>query len=202
MIVDVRDYTLLPGTRDKLVERVETLFMDEQERLGATFLGSFCDADLPERYVWLRAFPDLDTRKQVLIEFYERGAMWKQNRDEVNAWFVDTDDVLLVRPIGELAAPASGASVVAMLQRLEHRPLTDGEAAAARRDVPAAIRAAGGRVLAMFATDPVENNYPRHPIRSGEHGLIWFATFAELPSIALPAVLVRRLLPIPRSRLR
>lgn len=202
MIVDLRDYSLAPGTRDNLVERFEALFMDAQERLGATMLGAFRDADLPDRFVFVRACPDLPTRQRVLTEYYERGEQWQENKAEVNSWIVDSDNVLLMRPIAELAPPATGVSVVGMFQRLEHRPLTPGEAELATRDVPRAIQAHGGRLIATFATDPAENNYPRHPIRAGEHGLIWFATFPQLPMIALPTVVQRRLLPISRSRMR
>ncbi len=202
MIVDLRDYTLAPGTREQLVDRFERLFMDAQEQLGATMLGAFRDADLPDRFVFLRACPDLPARQRILTEYYERGAQWQANKAEVNSWIVDSDNVLLTRPISELAPPATGASAVAMVQRLEHRPLTADETAAASREVTRAITTAGGRLLATFATDPAENNYPRHPIRTGEHGLIWFATFPELPMIALPVVLLRRLLPIARSRMR
>jgi hypothetical protein len=58
-------------------------------------------------------------------------------------------------------------------------------------------------VLVTFATDPAENNYPRHPIRTGEHGLVWFATFAgPVPPLALGAVTLRRLAPARTSWLR
>jgi len=202
MIVDLRDYTVAPGTRDLLVERFERLFMDAQEQLGATMLGAFRDADLPDRFVFLRACPDLPSRQRILTEYYERGAQWQANKAEVNSWLIDSDNVLFVRPISELAPPASGTSSVAMLQRLERRPLTPGEVELAAGAVTRAIAGAGGRLLATFATDPAANNYPRHPIRTGEHGLVWFATFPALAELAVPTVLCRRLLPIARSRMR
>src|SRR5882724_1518171 len=114
MIVDLRDYTLAPGTRDKLVERFERLFMDEQERLGARMLGAFCDLDRPERFVFLRGCPDFPERKRILTEFYERGAMWQEHKGEVNSWLVDNDNVLFLRPVSEFGPPATGPSVVGM----------------------------------------------------------------------------------------
>jgi hypothetical protein len=200
MIIDIRDYRVVPGTRDLLIERCETLLWDEQERLGAKFLGGFRDADDPDRFVFVRAMPDLDTRKRVLTEFYSDGEMWRTNRDEVNTWIADSDDVLLVRPVSEFAAPATGPSVVGMFSRVGKQPLAD--AAAARREVEAAITSAGGRLLVALETDPAENNYPRHPIREGEHGLVWFATFAAYRPLSVPSLAQRRLLPIASSRMR
>lgn len=202
MIVDLRDYTLVPGTRDRLLERCEALFYPEQERLGATILGAFADADDERRLVWIRATPDLDTRKRVLTAFYADGEMWRQHREEVNSWIVDSDDVLLVRPVGELAAPATGPSVVGMYTHVRREPLPVGEAAALSRQVEEAVRAASGRLLVTLETVDVENNYPRHPIRVGEHGRVWLASFREQRSLGIPAVVERRLIPIPSSRLR
>jgi len=206
MIVDLRDYTLVPGARVKLVERFEGLFLDEQERLGARILGAFCDADDPDRFVWLRGCADLPARRRILTAFYAEGEMWKQHRDEVNSWFIDTDNVLLLRASAEWAAPASGESRVGMYSHLCDRPLSGDEIAGLGRDVADAIAAAGGRSLVTFATDPAENNYPAHPIRTGEHGLVWFASFAAgAPArLDLPATIVaqRRLVPTARSRMR
>src|SRR5262245_17786884 len=199
MIIDIRDYRLTPGNRDLLIERCETLLWDEQERLGAKFLGGFRDADDPDRFVFLRAMPDLDTRKRVLTAFYSDGEMWRTNRDEVNPWIAHSDGALLGHPLSEFAAPATGPSVVGMYSRVGKQPLAEPEAVRAR--VEAAIIDAGGRLLVTLETDGAENNYPRHPIREGEHGLVWFATFAAYRPLAAP-VHQRRLLPIAHSRMR
>jgi hypothetical protein len=202
MIVDLRDYTLLPDKRAALVERFEALFMTEQERLGTRMLGSFLDADDPNRFVWLRACPDLETRKRVLTAFYADGAMWKEHRTEVNSWFVDTDNVLLLQPLGELAPPGTGDSTVGMYTFVGPNPLPATTVEDLRRMIGARITAAGGTLLATFATDPVENNYPNHPIRTGEHGLVWFASYATYKRLDVPSVQQRRLIPTTRSRMR
>jgi hypothetical protein len=202
MIIDLRDYTTAPGKRDQLIERCEALLFPEQERLGATFLGAFRDADDPCRFVYVRGMPDLATRLRVLTAFYTDGEMWRRNRDEVNSWLVDSDNVLFVRPISELAPPATGPSVVGMYSHVGRQPLPEPHAAELQREVAAAIAVAGGRALVTLATDPSENNYPRHPIRTGEHGLIWLATFPRHRPLDLASITQRTLLPTAGSRLR
>jgi hypothetical protein len=198
VIIDLRDYTTTPGSRDALIERCETLLFPEQVRLGATFLGSFRDADDPDRFVWLRGMPDLETRARILTAFYTDGEMWKANRAEANAWIADSDNVLLVRPIAPAAA-AGDATEVGMYTHLEAAPLTLQASAELQRSVGEAIAAAGGRLLLAVATDPAENNYPRHAIRTGEHGLVWFASYRPL---GLAGITERRLVPTAHSRMR
>ena len=192
MIIDLRDYTTTPGNRDRLIEQCERLFFPEQERLGATILGVFRDGDDPNRFVWLRAMPDMETRKRVLTEFYTDGTLWREHRDEVNSWIADSDNVLLVRPVGEIGPPATGESIVGMYARIGEAR-TGNEASGT---VPDAIAAAAGRLLVTLVIDPAENNYPRHPIREGLRGYVWLATFAPNAEVE------RRLLPTPTSRLR
>lgn len=202
MIVDVRDYHVVPGKLDTLIERFEGVFLDEQERLGAQILGIFRDADDPDRYVWLRACADLPARLRLLTDFYSDGEMWRQHRDEVNTWFIDTDNVLLMRPVTSWGTPSPAPSVVAMYSYLRKEPLPAAVTAELARVVPAAVAAAGGHLLVTLATDPAENNYPRHPIRTGEHGFIWFATFPSHQRLGLDGITERHLIPTARSQMR
>lgn len=179
MIIDLRDYTLEPDTRDQFIERCETLLFPEQERLGATILGIFRDADNPNGVVWLRAMPDMAERKRILTAFYSKGEVWKANRREVNSWIVDSDHVLLVKPVefkpvSDLVTPTTDDSIVVMYTCLKQEPINVAEEL---DDVSGAISAAGGHLLVKLETDPSENNYPLHPIRTGEFGFVLFASF-------------------------
>jgi hypothetical protein len=42
-----------------------------------------------------------------------------------------------------------------------------------------ALTAAGARVLGHYVTENSANNYPRLPVREGEHVSVWFAAFAD-----------------------
>ena len=201
MIIDLRDYTLKPNTRDRFVECCETVIFPEQERLGATILGMFRDAQRPNRVVWLRAMPDMAERQRILTAFYAHGEVWRANHREVNSWLVDSHNVLLVKPVSELMAPATDDSVVAMYTRVSQEPLSPVEEC---DDVSRTVTRVGGRLLAELATDPSENNYPRHPIRTGEFGFVWFATFdpERYQPLGIPSVEERKLVPTQQSRLR
>ncbi|WP_332663067.1 NIPSNAP family protein, partial [Aeromicrobium sp.] len=59
-ILELRQYTLKPGTRDGFIERFEREFQDTQEAVGIRVIGTFVDLDDPDRFVWFRGFPSLD----------------------------------------------------------------------------------------------------------------------------------------------
>jgi hypothetical protein len=75
-VVEFRQYTLHPGRRDDLIGLFERELIEPQETAGMALVGQFRDADDPDRFVWLRGFPDMKTRAEALGRFYY-GPMWK-----------------------------------------------------------------------------------------------------------------------------
>lgn len=98
-IIELRQYTLHPGRRDELVELFEREFVESQEELGARIVGTFRDVGDPDRFVWVRSFPDVATRRAALAGFYG-GPVWREHGPAANATMVDFSDVLLLEPVG------------------------------------------------------------------------------------------------------
>ena len=96
-VVELRQYTLVPGGREELISLFEREFIETQETTGMIVIGQFRDLNNPDRFVWLRGFNDMNTRAAQLHEFYG-GPVWKAHRDEANATMIDSDNVLLLRP--------------------------------------------------------------------------------------------------------
>src|SRR5262245_30640855 len=97
-IVELRRYALRPGARDTLIELFDREFVETQEELGMWVLGQFRDLDDPDSFVWLRGFTDMETRRRGLETFYT-GPIWKQHGPAANATMIDSDNVLLLRPL-------------------------------------------------------------------------------------------------------
>jgi len=210
-VVELRQYTLRPGGRDALVELFDREFVESQEALGMEIVGQFRDLDRPDRFVWLRGFPDMVRRRQALAAFYG-GPVWKAHGPAANATMVDSDDVLLLRP----ATPTSGfaalpprreappALVVVTVCTLD-RPA---EAAVVDALLPA-LAATGSPPLGVFVEEPGENTFPALPVRTGEHVVVWVqrsptdtgVATALIPNLTAPPRQLR-LEPTPRSRLR
>src|SRR5215470_12713383 len=75
-ILELRQYTLKPGARDTLIKLFDREFVETQEAEGMRVVGQFRDLDRPDRFVWLRGFPDMTVRARALDAFYH-GPTWK-----------------------------------------------------------------------------------------------------------------------------
>ncbi|HEY7046812.1 MAG TPA: NIPSNAP family protein [Jatrophihabitantaceae bacterium] len=179
-IVDFRQYTLHPGQRDTLVELFDREFVETQEKVGMHVVGQFRDLDDPDRFVWLRGFPDHAARGEALAAFYG-GPDWKAHSRAANATMVDSDDVLMLRPIylgdgyPHLGEPRGGdPSLIAAT--VYH--VTD-EAAALdefRRSVEPELDIAP---LACLRTEAAPNTFPALPVREDARVVLWLARFAD-----------------------
>lgn len=189
-VVELRQYTLHPGSRDALIELFDREFVETQEAVGMAVLGQFRDLDDPERFVWLRGFPDLASRAASLTAFYG-GPVWAAHRDAARVTMVDTDDVLLLRPVrpgvdpgAVTGRPAQGATAVPqtiVTATIHHvdAPALDGFLEFHERVVDPALRAAGAPALATLVTEAGPNTYPRLPVREGETVLVRLAAFFD-----------------------
>lgn len=190
-VIELRRYTLHHGQRDILIELFDREFLESQEEFGARVIGQFRDLDRPDMFVWLRGFPDMETRRYALTEFYS-GPAWQQHRGAANATMIDSDNVLLLKPAragsgfakeralrpapGAVSAPGGIATAAiwyfaapidaAAIERFEREALP----VLAREGAPA---------IAWFVTEPAENNFPALPVREGENALVWFSAFPD-----------------------
>jgi hypothetical protein len=97
-VFELRQYTLQPGQRDVLIELFDREFVETQEAVGMRVVGQFHDLDRADRFVWVRGFQDMTSRAKALADFYG-GPAWKAHSAKANATMIDSDDVLLLRPI-------------------------------------------------------------------------------------------------------
>ncbi|MDH6703461.1 hypothetical protein P3T27_000142 [Kitasatospora sp. MAA19] len=191
-IVELRQYTLHPGARDTLVSLFEREFVAGQESVGITLGGRFLDVDDPDRFVWLRAFPDMAARARALSAFYY-GPVWQTHRDEANATMLDSDNVLLLDGPGFTAPPDAEAVTLTICH-----PRQPDFAEYFTRHVRPALAAAGLPPLGVHRTEHAENNFPALPVRTGEDVLLWFTAGAAAPALPWADELPPRLHTAPR----
>jgi quinol monooxygenase YgiN len=189
-VFELRNYAMQPGRRDELIELFDTHFTESQEALGSRILGSFRNLDDPNRWVWIRAFADMEVRQKALTDFYT-GDVWKQHRTAANATIADVSDVFLLKPLsGDAfanrgARPPVGATVFAttLVQASVYYVAPRGEEDFFKffsAEVEPQLQAMNAAPLASFGTEHRPNSYPRLPIRSDTV----FVTLTRFESIA------------------
>jgi hypothetical protein len=188
-VVELRQYTLVPGGRDVLIDLFEREFIETQEATGMTVIGQFRDLNNPDRFIWLRGFADMVSRVRQLEEFYG-GPIWKEHRDAANATMIDSDNVLLLRP----ALPTSGFQLEQakrapigsttnredlLVATIYHLGKTKGADFVIffERELQPRLRNAGVSVLASFVTETHPKTFPRLPVREEANVFVWFARF-------------------------
>jgi hypothetical protein len=195
-LLELRQYVLRPGRRDDLVELFDAEFVESQEELGMGIYGQFRDLDDPDRFVWLRGYPDgsADRRRESLAAFYG-GPVWAAHGKAANATMVDADDVLLLAPL-TTDEPFAGTSIhppvgsdppasvfdvtVCLLERPGGADLRDWVAAEA---VPLMGRIAAAPVAA-FASSDLPNTFPALPVREDEPAIAWLVRLDDTVSHA------------------
>jgi hypothetical protein len=193
-IVELRQYTMRPGKRDVLIDLFDAEFVEPQEAAGITVIGQFRNLDDPNKFVWVRGYPDMVSRAKSLSAFYD-GAIWRSRRDAANATIVDNDNVLLLRPVdaesgfaleaGNRPAPGTVGNgkgiVIATVYHID--PTSEKEAEFVgffERAVAPQLTRAGAPVIASFVPERSPNTFPRLPVREGEHVFVWFSRFPSI----------------------
>jgi len=175
-VVELRQYTLRPGRRDELIELFEREFVEPQQAAGMALCGLFRDADRPDRFVWVRAFEDMEQRRRALETFYT-SSVWLANREAANATMLDSDNVLLLRP---LRADSGFSGVPTRVSAPLLCAIYSFDTAA---DLAAFAQSFDGSALAAFVTEPSTNTFARLPVREGEHVFVAFTSGVSAESL-------------------
>ncbi|WP_254407164.1 NIPSNAP family protein [Streptomyces sp. GMY02] len=188
-VIELRQYTLRPGRRDELIELFDREFVETQEETGMIVLGQFRDLDDPDRFVWLRGFKDMEARRQALSAFYG-GPVWAAHGPQANATMVDSDNVLLLRPLppgrgfgvtpSERRQPGATAPDRFVAATLWHFPPHTHDGIELIQDglVPL-LRQAGPAPFAVLTTETAANTFPRLPVRTGENIVAVFTSYSD-----------------------
>jgi NIPSNAP len=228
-IIELRRYTLRPGTRETLIDVFDGHLVEPQEALGMRVVGQFREVGEADAFVWLRAFEDMAARRKGLAAFYG-GPDWAAHKGAANPTMVDFSDVLLLRPafgsaFAELqprppagaAPPGTGGVVEVTVIPVEG----DAQAFArafAKGALPRLVEE-GAVPLSLLVTEPAPNDFPALPVREGETVFVSIVSFldrdsadacagafsqalAAMPGSTSGPPIRRRLEPTARSRLR
>ncbi len=192
-VLELRQYTLHPGRRDDLIELFDREFVETQEAWNMAILGQFRDLDKPDRFVWLRGYSDMRARHDGLTGFYS-GPDWKAHSAKANETMIDSDDVLLLRPVGDGFPPPGPRGDLGQAQPVvvticrQDAPFTD------------TFAAQFTGAMACYTTLDEPNTFPGLPVRTDAFAFVAFGREPFAVTGFQPEYL--RLAPTARSWLR
>lgn len=191
-VVEFRRYTIKEGAREQFAKYFESYFPEAFQQLGAIALGQFFERDKPDGFTWMRGFRTMDARAVVSSAFYY-GPVWKEHRLTLNDLMVDSDNVMLMRPLnGERAIPVlpavdpvleASAQGVVVAQVFPLHPDSVDSFAKRAEAAFAAYRSAGMREAGVLVTLDTPNNFPQLPVRTDGPYLVWLGVAPDQQAI-------------------
>lgn len=206
-VIELRRYIIKEGKREDFSHYFESYFPEAFQQLGAIAFGQGLERDAADRFTWLRGFHDMDARATVNAAFYY-GPLWKEHRATLNGLLIDSDDVLLLRPMSperalrvlpavDVVGEREGAQGIIVMQVFAVAENGVDEFAARAEEIFARYRSAGVREAGQLVTLDAPNNFPQLPVRTDGPYLVWIgvakndamldAQFRPLVQDALPS---------------
>ena len=182
-VIEFRRYTVKQGEREHFAEYFETYFPEAFQQMGAIVFGQFFERKNPVGFTWMRGFKNTDARAIVNSSFYY-GPLWREHASTMNSLMVDSDNVLLLRPLtttrGVPVLPAidpikeeKGAQGVVVAQIFALKPNSVDAFARQAEETFASYRAAGAREAGVLVSLDAPNNFPQLPVRTDGPYLVW-----------------------------
>lgn len=97
-VIELRNYLIKPGNRERFIEYFEENFIQSQNVIGGYTLGQFRVKGADDNFFWIRGFHNMESRDQFLNGFYY-GAHWKKYKNVANSMLANNDNVHLLKPL-------------------------------------------------------------------------------------------------------
>lgn len=182
-VIEFRRYTIKEGEREHFARYFESFFPEAFQQIGAIAFGQFFERGSPTGFSWIRGFKNTDARGTGNAAFYY-GPLWKEHAATMNDRLIDSDNVLLLRPLsperGIPVLPAvdpvseeKGAQGVVVAQIFPVKAGRVDTLAQQAEAMFAGYRAAGIREAGVLVTLDGRNTFPQHPVRTDGPYLMW-----------------------------
>jgi hypothetical protein len=188
-VIEFRRYAIKEGEREPFARCFDSYFPEAFQQLGAMAFGQFFERKNHSWFTWIRGFKNIDARATVNAAFYY-GPVWKEHASTMNGRMLDSDNVLLLRPLSpehgitllppvDPVAQEKGARGVVVAQIFPVKANSVEEFARDAEPTFARYREAGAREVGILVTLDVPNNFPKLPFRTDGPYLVWLGILKD-----------------------
>jgi hypothetical protein len=182
-VIEFRRYIVKEGEREHFAEYFESYFPEAFQQMGAIAFGQFFERKNPVGFTWIRGFKNTDARAIINAGFYY-GPLWREHASTMNSLMLDSDNVLLLRPL----SPEQGIPVLPSVDPVKEGKGAQGvvvaqifavksnnvDAFAQKAEATfTGYRTVGAREAGVLVTLDVPNNFPQLPVRTDGPYLVW-----------------------------
>jgi hypothetical protein len=162
--IELRNYLLKPGTRDRFINYFKEHFIDAQHDLGAYIPCLYRIKNEPDRFFWIRGFKDMRARSGFLPSFYG-GGVWKKYGPAANDMMLEWHNVHLVKPpIGTnpVFEPKEGITVIDSYTTKDD--CLDKLVTFFNREYIPFLNRSAITGVTLWTSEMIENDFPRLPV--------------------------------------
>lgn len=190
-VLEIRNYLLKPNSLEHFIDYFEEHFIASQESLGMSILGQFRLLGEPNRFVWIRGFPDMPTRQKALQNFYG-GPVWAKYGPLANDMMLEWHNVHLLRPLGnpDLTRGCTAAGLAADLANgtispntgvigIDFYQVAPDQQQALQASIAQAYEQEAISVRGLFVAETSENSFARLPVYQVEDTLVVISAYVN-----------------------
>lgn len=181
-VIELRNYRLKPGTRDRFTNYFVQNFIRSQVALGGYPHAQFKVKGADNNFFWIRGFADMASRSKFLPAFYY-GPVWKQYGAEANSMLTNNDNVYLLKPLtlqnGALntGTPFNAAQLtiktgIAIIDFYTANTRLNELITLFSKDYIRALKTAGITNYSLWVSELTPNDFPRLPVFQDKNLLV------------------------------
>ena len=180
-VIELRNYLMQEGKRDRFIEYFEKYFTHSQNSLGGYILGLFRVQDKPDNVAWIRGFKNMEDRSRFLPTFYGSN-YWKEHRANANELILNNDNVYLLKPLGDnlLSSHLIGKKMEMLVADFYIANTRLKELISFFRDhYEPLLRGIVGNNLTAWISETGKNDFPALPVFQDENLLVTLTSFSS-----------------------
>jgi hypothetical protein len=182
-------YIIKEGEREHFAQFFEEFFPEAIQQVGSVLACTFFERKNQSGFTWIRGFHTIEDRSVANAALYSR-SVWKEHKKTVNDRIVDSDNVMLFRPLSpergvpilpavDLITESNGAQGIVVAQIFAVKANSVEAFAKEAETTFASYRTAGVREAGVLVTLEVTNNFPQLPIRTDGPYLVWLGILKD-----------------------
>jgi hypothetical protein len=179
-VLELRNYLIKNGQRDRFIDYFEKHFTGSQDLLGGYVLEQFRIKEAPNRFFWIRGFSDMHTRSAFLPAFYG-GDHWAEFGPAANDMMLEWHQVHLLRPLKPTSS--DDFAIPKGLLLIDFYTAKDGQLDALLDFLQTAylplLRSAGIEEPSLWVSEMGTNDFPKLPVIQQQNLLVAITAFAS-----------------------